>query len=794
MTSSHCFHCGLPNPKQPHLLTTEGDQLAFCCIGCQGAAKTIIESGLGDYYKFHQPDQNPVFIDLSDRQQQAFQILERNDIQAQFVHQISPNEHHAIFLIEGISCSACAWLIDKRLTQLNGVTKAHVNSATHRLLLEWDPNQIGLSEIAKTLFFIGYQVTPFLPSEEDTVIKRTQRQYILRLGIAGIGMMQAMMNAVALYSGQITQQHEQWLWWASLFLTVPVMLISARPFFTSAWQALRAKQLSMDVSVSLAILSAFFASLYATVIGHGEVYYESVNMFTFFLVLSRFLEFRARTQSNRNHHNQVTLPTLCKKILSEGELQTCSVTDLNVNDLIELQAGEACPVDGQLVSGTSEFDESTFTGEFTGVRKSVGDAVLAGSVNLAQPITLKVTALGANSSYNLIQRLIEQASQSKPRLALMADRGAQQFVWSTLIITLFIGLFWLYYDPDRAFWVVISVLVVTCPCALSLATPTALSQSLNQLKNIGFLLTKGYTIERLASIRTIAFDKTGTLTEGHFVVDHLERYPKLDSLDWTNDEVLALCHLLEKQSDHPIAKAFPKQASSSPIGINNIVYNAGLGVSAVASIGEIKLGNAQFTHQSEQPNNDTFLFLTLNTERLAAIRLKDRARASCSALFSELTKLNIQTNIISGDPNPKAANAFQELGLKGHYFFGAKPDDKLTILKQADKDSAFVGDGINDGPVLAGAHLSIAVNNATDLSKTQADAILLNDNLLTITQAIIIAKKTHRIIKQNLAWALVYNVVALPVAAMGLITPWQAAIGMSLSSLIVVGNAVRLRK
>lgn len=794
MSTSRCFHCGLPNPHHPLTLTIEGEDKLFCCIGCQSAANTIISSGLGDYYKYHQPDQTPLTISLNEKQQQAFNLLDRPDVQNQFVRAHNEVLDEAIFLIEGISCSACAWLIDKRLLQLDGVETAQVNSATHRLSIIWDRKQVTLSTIAKTLFLIGYRVSPFIPSEEDQVIQRTQRQYILRLGVAGIGMMQAMMNAVALYSGQIIEQHELWLWWTSLFLTLPVILISARPFFTSAWRALRAKQMSMDVSVSVAILSAFIASAWATVTGSGEVYYESVNMFTFFLVLSRFLEFRARTHATHQHKNKMTLPTVCRKIV-DNEVISCTVNDLQIGDVVEILAGEVCPIDGVLVSGSSQFDESSFTGEFAGVHKTMGNKILTGSVNLEAAVQVKVVALGANNTFNLLRQLIEQAGNDKPRLAELADKGAQQFVWSTLLISLAIGIFWYFYQPERAFWVVISVLVVTCPCALSLATPTALSQALSKLKKQGLILTKGYALERLAQVNTIAFDKTGTLTEGKFSVVNIVITAPPINVVWSEQDILAICHELEKQSEHPIAHAFPSNPlHQSPIDISDIKQVTGHGVQGSTHAGIIKLGNGQFTEQTNQHSLDTQLFLTLNGHCLAEIGLNDKIRSNIGLLFSELTKLKVGTTIITGDPNTSAQAAFKERGLTGQYYFDVRPEEKLNIVQQKLTQAAFVGDGINDGPVLAGAYLSVAVNNATDLSKTQADALLLNDNLMTLVQGIHTARKANRIIKQNLAWALVYNLIALPVAAMGLISPWQAAIGMSVSSLLVVGNAIRLRK
>ncbi len=525
MNSSTCFHCGLPNPQSPLTLDVNGETKQFCCLGCQSAAKTIIDSGLSEYYRFHKPDQHPVENDLTDKIQTTFLIYDRDDIQQEFVQSISDSTRECILIIEGISCSACTWLIEKRLMQLEGVQRATVNSGTHRLSLTWNIKQTSLSSIFQALFLIGYRASPFSPDHEDLIHQRTSKKFILRLGVAGIGMMQAMMNAVALYSGEISQLHERWLWWTSLFLTLPVIFISAWPFFTAAWHSLKGKQLSMDVSVSIAILSAFLASVYATVFGHGEVYFESVNMFTFFLVLSRYLEFRARTlalaQGNTiNNH----LPQTCELITDEGS-KHISTRDLKPGDTINLLPGDTCPVDGTVSLGSSEFDESSFTGEFRGIKKTVGDKVSAGTINQFQSIRIKIDNTASGSTFNLLQNLMERASSEKSRIAELADKGSRQFIWTTLLISLIIGLVWLWLDADRAFWIVISVLVVTCPCALSLATPTALAQSTLFLKKHGIIVTRGYALERLAGLKHIAFDKTGTLTEGVFSIFHSSTPP-----------------------------------------------------------------------------------------------------------------------------------------------------------------------------------------------------------------------------------------------------------------------------
>ncbi|MFT4675652.1 MAG: Cu2+-exporting ATPase [Reinekea sp.] len=799
MTSAHCFHCGLDNPDKPYELIVLGDSRFFCCLGCQAAAQTIVANGLAEYYRFHQPDQQPVDTALSDKQQQALLVYDRDDVQNEFTTRASDGRKTAIFLIEGISCSACTWLIEKRLQQLAGVSYVAMNAATHRLSIEWQPDDVKLSDIFKSLLLIGYRAAPYLPDAAELARARTQRQFILRLGVAGIGMMQAMMNAVALYSGDIGDSHERWLWWTSLLLTLPVILISAWPFFTAAGHALKNRQLSMDVSVSIAILSAFLASAWATVTGQGEVFYESVNMFTFFLVLSRFLEFRARTQSNAQGNALVrVLPATCS--LLEGDtVRETSIRDLVDGQVIRLLPGETSPCDGTVVRGRSEFDESSFSGEFSGRAKQLGDPILAGTINQLQSVDIRVKHMASGSAVNFLQQLVDRASAEKPRIAELADRGSRQFILSTLLVSLLIGLGWLWLDPDRAFWVVISVLVVTCPCALSLATPTALAQSMAQLKQQGFVITRGYVLERLAQLTEMAFDKTGTLTEGRFELSDFTRDSNADRWAFSEAQLKYICGALEQYSEHAMANALKplaKEFSAAALLIEAVETFPGEGIVGQAEPGLWRLGSAAFTHQDEATQSEgTRLYLTCNGQLMATLTLTDRLRSTVPPLFDTLAALQIRSHVLTGDGNPLAETRLRAAGLNGQFLAGCTPGEKLAWVEQRGAHSlAVVGDGLNDAPFLAGASVSIAMLEATDLTKTQADVLLFTNDLQVIAHAIGVARRTQKIIRQNLAWALLYNIVALPIAAMGLVAPWQAAIGMSVSSLLVVGNASRLRK
>lgn len=797
-----CFHCGLPVYDDRYCLTVAGQSRAFCCAGCLAAAQTILDNGLEAYYRFHDPAQAPAAPPVTDTERDKLLLYDRTDVQDEFVSKTDDTHLTATLMIEGVSCSACSWLIEKHLAQLPGISRVHFNQTSHRCQISWNPQQQRLSAVFLAVFGLGYRAHPYRPDEEERLRQKAQRQYVLRLGIAGLGMMQAMMNAVAIYSGNMTGSTELLVRWASLILTIPVVVIAAGPFFRSAWRSLAVRHLSMDVSVALAIGSAFIASLWATLTGGGEVYYESVNMFTFFLVLGRFLEFRARTSVYASGNALAShLPATCQ-VWREQQWQRQALRDVQAGERILVQAGELCPADGVVRSGHSEFDESRLTGEFKPRSKGPGDAVLAGTLNQSQAVEIDVERTGQDSSASSLMQLLERAASEKPRLAELADRGAHHFVASTLLITALIGLVWLWVAPERAFWVVISVLVVTCPCALSLATPTVLAQATNSLRQRGLIITRGHTLDQLASITDLAFDKTGTLTEGRFMLTavHLEAEAERQGL--TEADLIAVAVELERTSEHPIARAFrqARRPDTAPPELQAHQRHPGAGQSAQGTAGTWRLGHRDFACEGSvsDPSSSTGrIWLSLNGRALAAFSVSDDLRGSALPALQSLETLGVRCHILTGDPNGELDPRLADLSLKGRFHYGLSAGQKLGWVNRQTRQGArvaVVGDGINDAPVLAGAPVSVAMSSGTDLAKQAADALLLNENLSTLAQAIKAARKTRRVIRQNLAWALLYNGLALPLAAMGWVAPWQAAIGMSLSSLLVVGNALRLRR
>ncbi len=794
--SQPCYHCGLPVADADEFKTTlDGHSQSFCCPGCQAVAQAIHGSGLASFYQFRselnlKPD--------TETQKLNFEAYDLPQLQQEFVHSVDPNTDDTVqaqFLIEGITCAACVWLIEHRLQTLDGIERVNVNAATERLSLRWQKDKIRLSEILSAVFDIGYKLTPANEDQAQSKRQKENRLSLMRLGVAGFGMMQVGMVAVALYTGA----SEQWLvyWrWVSLIIATPVVLFSARPFFDAAWRALKQRHLVMDVPVSIAIGFAYAASIWATLTASGEVYFDSVSMFTFFLLLGRYLEMKARhTNSLGNAKFAQLLPLTATLIgASEGRQTRTTVAQksLKVGNVVAVGTGESIPCDGVIEDGESFVDESLLTGESTPVRKVFGQQVVAGSVNTESPLQIKVTAVGQQTRLSAIERLVESASLNKPYQIALADRLASFFVGAVLLFSVIIGGFWLWHEPSEALWIVLSVLVVTCPCALSLATPAAHAAALSRLRNAGLLVLNSDCLAALAKVDYIAFDKTGTLTVGKpQVID----YVGLATL--SKAEGLAIIAALESGSSHPIAAAF--LAWEGKVFAKNIKNTIGGGVSGVIGSKQYRFGKVNFALPETTlsvPSNGQWLLLVCESEPVAWVKLDDKLRDSAKPSIEMLSRHQIGVELISGDASDTVEKMSAAIGIQ-HYRAGCLPDEKLVVIQQYQSQGKvvmMVGDGINDVPVLSGANVSVAMSQATDLAQTKADCILLNADLTILYKAIVFAKRLKSTITQNLTWALAYNGLALPLAAFGFIPPWAAAIGMSLSSLIVVINALRLSR
>lgn len=793
---SACFHCGLPVPAGSRFQARVLDEpRAFCCPGCQAVAEAIVAGGLDGYYRHR--TENASNPDALPRQlQDELALYDRPDVQAGYV-QHAGELAETCLLIEGISCAACGWLIERHLRGLPAIAEAQLNLSNQRLQVRWADSQLPLSQLLGELRKIGYVAHPYQADQAAELLQRENRRALRQLGVAGLLWMQVMMAAMATwpeFNLDLSADMDRILRWTSLFLTTPIVFYCCTDFFKGALRDLRTRHLTMDISVSLAIGGAYLAGIWSTVTGEGELYYDAVGMFALFLLAGRYLERRARERTAAATSQLVNLlPASCLRLDAAGVSQRVLVSELSIGDQVVVPPGHSLPADGRILAGQSSIDESLLTGEYLPLPRTVGDRVTAGTLNVEGPLTIEVQALGAATRLSAIVRLLERAQADKPRLAELADKVAQWFLLIVLGVATVVGLVWWQIDPQRAFWIVLALLVATCPCALSLATPTALTTATGSLHKLGLLLTRGHVLEGLNQIDTLILDKTGTLTEGRLTLSRVLPLRDLDS-----DICLALAAALESGSEHPIARAFGRVQPAT-----GLISHPGLGLEGVVDGRQLRIGQAAFVAQLSGQNapaipGDQGQWLLLGDQQgpLAWLVLDDRLRSDAPALLDAARQRGWRVLLLSGDSSPMVQTLATELGIDDARG-GLTPDDKLNVLRQLHAEGRRVlmlGDGVNDVPVLAAADISIAMGSATDLAKTSADAVLLSNRLDSLVQAFSMARRTRRIIIENLGWACLYNGLILPFAALGWVTPGWAALGMSLSSLVVVVNALRLSR
>lgn len=797
MTSVSCFHCGEPAEGHPPItLELEGEHRHFCCQGCKAVCQTIYQEGLTGFYDLRtEPAVTP--RELTRPEVERIRELDHPLVQQAFVAPVKAGQE-AQLLIGGITCAACIWLLENHMKQQPGVQSFTVNHTTQRARLVWSSDKARLSDLLIAIHELGYSARPYQADEAELALKAEHRSMLIRLAVAGIGMFQSMMLAFPLYFeliSDLSPEFVSFFRWFSLLVATPVVFYSARSFFTNARRDILSRHLTMDVPVAIAIGLAFGASAWITVFGGGEVYFESVCMFTFFLLLGRYIEVQARYRAGLSGNALAGFQPSVAALVEQGEARIVALHEVKPGNIVRVRPGETLPVDGEIVSGESTLNEAALTGEYLPETRRPGDAVHAGSVNGENPLDILVIRSGAQTRLSGIMRVLDRVQSEKPPVARMADRIAGKFVGRVLILAPVVWLGWWLAGADNAFDITLSVLVVTCPCALSLATPTAITAATVRLRKLGFLPTRGHTLESMNSIDTVVFDKTGTLTRGELTLTGQTAFGHL-----TLDECLRLAAGLEKHSEHPIARVFHDQPS---VAISQVVNHLGGGLSGVYQGHPVYIGHKNFVQEQTSmipPESDESggMEIWLATDRawLARFQLDDQIRDDAAFTIEALHRAGIQALLLSGDRSghvqqvAKALKIDQAIG-------EASPEQKLQVLEQLRAEGhqvMMVGDGLNDLPSMAGAGISVAMGTAADLTQLQADAVLLNGQLAQLVRALETSHQTRKVIRQNMIWAFGYNVSALPLAAAGLVAPWLAAIGMSLSSLVVVLNALRLSK
>ena len=797
MTSLNCFHCGEPADGDPPItLELDGQQQHFCCQGCKAVCQTIRQEGLTGFYDFRtEPAVTP--RELTRSELERLRELDHPLVQQSFVAPVKGGEE-AQLLIGGITCAACIWLLENHMKQQPGVLSFSVNHTTQRARLVWAKNEARLSDLLIAIHQLGYTARPYQADEAEQALKAEHRSMLIRLAVAGIGSFQSMMLAFPLYFELINDLSDDFIGffrWFSLLVATPVVLYSARPFFRNALRDITSRQFTMDLPVAIAIGIAYVASAWVTVFGGDEVYFESVCMFTFFLLLGRYVEVQARYRAGLTGNALAGFQPSVAALMRDGETDIVPIHDIKPGDIVRIRPGETLPVDGEIVSGESTLNEAALTGEYLPETRGPGATVHAGSVNGENPLSVRVVRAGAQTRLSGILRVLDRVQAEKPPVARLADRIAGKFIKQVLILAPIVWGGWWLAGADNAFDIALAVLVVTCPCALSLATPTAITAATVRLRKLGFLPTRGHTLESMKTIDTVVFDKTGTLTRGELSLTDIHTYGDLD-----NETCHKIAAGLEKHSEHPIARVFHEQPSVPVTGVSN---HLGGGLCGKLEGRNFYIGHKAFVAsltKAAPPETDTppgmEIWLADDEQWLASFRLDDRIRDDAAETIQALQQAGIQTILLSGDRSGHVQQVAGQLGID-RAIGEASPEQKLSVLEEL-RDQGhrvmMVGDGLNDLPSMAGAGISVAMGTAADLTQLKADAVLLNGQLMQLLEAMKTSRQTRDIIRQNMAWALVYNLLALPLAAAGLVTPWLAAIGMSASSLIVVLNALRLSK
>lgn len=811
-TRHPCYHCGLEIPDGVALtVVVRGQPQAMCCEGCRAVAEAIVVNGLEAYYtnRDSMPESpreaRPDILD-------SLSLYDQAEFQKTFVRALGEHEQEAALVLEGITCAACVWLNEQHVARLPGVLAVEVNYTTRRARVRWDDRRVALSQILKAIADIGYRAHPFDPARQEALAQKERRAMLWRLAVSGLGMMQVMMYAYPTYvanDGELTPDVETLLRWSSLLLTLPVILYACGPFFRNAWRDIKLRRVGMDTPVALGIGAAFAASVWATVSNHGDVYYDSINMFVFFLLGGRYLELLARQKALRATEELGRLaPAFADRLTGadgDAAVERVLVSALGVGDRVLVKPGMQIPADGQVTDGVSSVDESLLTGESQPVPKAIGSIVTGGSMNRDSPLTVRVEQVGAATRLAAILRLMERGALEKPVAVTTADRVASWFLWGLLALSALTALVWWQLDPAMALPVTVAVLVVSCPCALSLATPVALTIASGRLAREGLLVTRGHAIEVLAQATDVVFDKTGTLTTGMMQLAHIKPLAGLDA-----DACLALAASLEQRTSHPLGQALLRAADVNNglvlADVTDERHETGGGIEAQVAGRRLRIGHAAYVahlvgaplppEASPGAGSATTLYLGEAGAWLARFEIADEVRPDAQVAVRRLLAMGCRVALLSGDDASVVADLAQRLGIAEAH--GRQtPQSKLEQVaawQAAGRVVCMVGDGVNDAPVLAQAQVSVAMGEGTELARTQGDCILLGRHLAVLPDSIGLARATRRTIRENLWWAVLYNAVALPVAMAGLLTPWLAGIGMSFSSLWVVLNSLRLQR
>ncbi len=805
MKKNKCFHCGLPILfNSEYFFEVNGVLEEMCCPGCLAVSRFIIDGGFYEYYLYRSKPsskvENLIFEDIVD-----YAVYDSSDFSDKFLTFENNNIVKVTLAIDGITCPACTWLIERYLKKIQGVYAVSVNLVTSRAQISGDIKSLPLSFLLREINRLGYTVCPYLLHNQEEMHKKEYNIELKKIVVAGIGMMQVMMLAIGIYIGEgndLQEVYWNFIRYISFFVATPVLFFSAKNIFVNAFRNFKMFTFGMDVNVSISLLLAYFASIYNLLTRSGDVYFDSICMFVFLLLISRFMEMRTRHMSSYVVYSLQKLYKDVALVIVNDRYIEMSIDKLQVGDKLLVKPGNVIPVDCIILEGISCVDESIITGEAMPVLKKVGSFVIGGSKNIENALVLEVNKTKFKSTIAVIIDLLDKVSTAKPKITLFANKIASYFIVCVLLFAIGVGFVWYYSGSENVFGIVLSVLVISCPCALSLATPLAINSSTNLFAKSGFLIKKVHVLETLSKVTDIVFDKTGTLTTNEFILNRIKLLSSFSLRD-----VYSIACSLESTSHHPIAKLFSDFYSKGLCNIylcKNVINYVNMGVEGVINEKKYRIGKLDFINEwidskffvEDVKNNEICVILADKNAVIALFYLVNPIRKNLFDAISSLKISKFNLHILSGDSSYSVEYISGLLGVS-NFKKNCNFEDKLHYIKSLQLNGAVVmmiGDGINDSLAFGGSQISVAMGSGIDLAKINADAVLLNDNLALVDQVILKSKKTKLIILQNVLWALFYNFFGMFIAALGLITPYFAALGMSCSSLLVVLNSLRLKK
>ncbi|MDZ4201290.1 MAG: heavy metal translocating P-type ATPase [Gallionella sp.] len=807
-SSDVCFHCGQPiSSAADFSLVLDGADRRFCCFGCKSVCGAIYEAGLQGYY---QRTPEGALLAPPPEPPKDVEIYDFDEVQQEFTT-CSGDERDIHLLVEGIHCVACVWLIERGLQRAPGVLSANVNLAAKRLHLRWDNRLSKLSDLIRALGRIGYSAVPYDPESAEGAIKKSNRAMLYRLFFAGFAMMNMLWISIALYSGANEDEFRQFFHWMGLALATPTLLYAGYPFYRGAVGGLRGGRLTMDMPIAIGLTVTYVYSAYVTVTFNksGEVYFDTVTNLIFVILIGRYLEGMFRHQAVSATKRLMELQPRVAIVMKDGYEQMMPIRGVKPGDHVLIKPGYKVPVDGVVVEGRSAVDESMLSGESAPVSKVTGSQVSSGTVNTSGALLVEVRSTLQDTTLAKIIRLVEEAQSSKAPIQRVADSIVPWFVLVTLLCASLTFVFWNAHDFEIALMAATSVLIITCPCALGMATPMSIAVASGLGAKHGILVKNGLVLETLSKVNHFVFDKTGTLTEGKMSVAQVHTVRGVELT-----EVIRNAAAVERYSEHSIAKAVVSEAERQQLGyrdvpVENFHVTAGLGVQADIAGCPILLGSAEWLTRQGVELDALLLSHAHDLEgqamscvhvasggaHVAVLALADKLRADAQQLVSELRRAGIAMTLLSGDRRPVAEAIARQLGGM-EVIAEVLPQDKDQAIRKLQEQGAIVamvGDGINDAPALIRADVGIALGSGTDVSVESADIVLMHSELDKVRLATLLSRRTLRTIKQNIGLSFVYNAIMVPLAMMAKVSPLVAAITMPISSLVVIGNAARIR-